>query len=100
MPVFQSVEVKQEVRDNKGDIITLGRTVMVPKLPKNYTDADLASYEAALMEPVCDDALDLGLLVKEDGIPFTKEELEAKRKAIKEKYKERMKEDAKRRKQY
>lgn len=65
MALFKSVVVKRERKNKDGEIIEAGETVFVPQ------------DKAAFLEPVCDKALALGLILKEDGKAYTEAEFRA-----------------------
>lgn len=90
-------------KDGKGE--KEGVVTMVPYLPENPTEDQKAAYEAAFLEPVCEKALGEGILPnpEQPGEYFKKGDFagwEALKTKLNHKYRQRMREDAKKRKPF
>ncbi len=86
MPKFRSVIVAQEKRNRDGIVVQAGQVVAIPV------------DEAAMLEPICDTALEKGLIPNpKTGQPYTREEFDAEKVRIKEMFHQRELEANKRR---
>ena len=86
MPKFKSIVVAAEKRNRDGIVVSAGQAVCIPL------------DDAAMLEPVCDTALEKGLIENPvTGKPYTREEFDAKKIEIKAMFLAREKEANKRR---
>lgn len=88
MPKFQSQLVKSEKLDKDGKILQAGEIVLIPL------------DDAAMLEPCCEKALNMGLIKDENGKAYTHEAFEKKREELRKIYRARQIEDLRRRPQY
>lgn len=85
MPKFKSHLVREEKVDKDGKIKQMGEIVLIPM------------DDAAMLEPCCDKALQMGLINDAEGKPYTAEAFEKRREEIRKNFRALQKEDMKRR---